>query len=360
VARYDGAVHGADVALAAVVTPDGATVIVTGYSANTNPDFFDYATVAYDTATGARKWLARYHGPNGPNANASAYAAVVTPDGAAVIVTGSSRNATGGFDYATVAYDTATGARKWVARYDGGTAAKAIAVTPDGATVIVTGYTVTIAYDATTGAQKWVAGFGGDFADAVVVTPDAATVIVTGNSASSSSNYETVAYDTATGVQKWVADYNGPGHGEDDARAAVVTPDSATVIVTGGSFGKSSSFDYATVAYDAATGVQRWVARYDGPAHAADIANAAAVTPDGTSVIVTGDSQDAESSNDWETVAYNTASGAKQWSARHDAHEPDGAVARAVMLTPDGATVVVTGDSADPTGIDYRTIAYHL
>ena len=37
--------------------------------------------------------------------------------------------------------------------------------------------------------------------------------------------------------------------------------------VTGRSVGSGTNLDYATVAYDAATGDQGWVARYDGPAN---------------------------------------------------------------------------------------------
>jgi hypothetical protein len=84
------------------VAPDGSKVFVTGgsrgpYVAGVLPG---YATLAYDAATGSRLWLARYTTPHGA---ALAFALAVSPEGSKVFVTGID----GG--YATVAYDTATG-----------------------------------------------------------------------------------------------------------------------------------------------------------------------------------------------------------------------------------------------------------
>ena len=46
---------------------------------------------------------------------------------------------------------------------------------------------------------------------------------------------------------------------------AGVSPDGSKVFVTGYSVGSASGYDYATVAYDASTGSELWVKRYDGP-----------------------------------------------------------------------------------------------
>jgi hypothetical protein len=51
-----------DQTTAVAPSPDGATVFVTGFSTGSG-GFFDFATLAYDAATGHRRWLARYNGP---------------------------------------------------------------------------------------------------------------------------------------------------------------------------------------------------------------------------------------------------------------------------------------------------------
>jgi len=65
-------------------------------------------------------------------------------------------------------------------------------------------------------------------------------------------------------------------------------PGGRSVFVTGTTVGATKN--YATVAYNAATGVPRWVRRYNGPASSADSANSLAVSLGGSAVFVTGTS----------------------------------------------------------------------
>jgi len=86
-------------------------------------------------------------------------------------------------------------------------------------------------------------------------------VYVTGQSAGSgtSDDYATIKYN-ASGVQEWVARYNGPGN-RDDRAYAIAVDDAGNVYVTGQS-GLGIWADYATIKYNA-SGVEQWVARYD-------------------------------------------------------------------------------------------------
>src|SRR5690606_13670692 len=71
-------------------------------------------------------------------------------------------------------------------------------------------------------------------------------------------------------------------------QAVVPSPDGSRVIVVGGSEGDGTLADFATVSYDPATGAQEWAARYNGAASDADQAAAAAFSPDGAALYVTG------------------------------------------------------------------------
>ncbi len=365
--RFGGPGTAYDYAMAIAVSPGGAKVFVTGEkgrSAAINA-YVDYATVAYDAATGRRLWVSRYHGfwlVNRPSAMA------VSPDGRTVFVTGSSqkRGELGnGYDYATVAYSVQTGAPLWVSRYNGPAngddVAKAIAVSPTGGTVFVTGtasgagYT-TIAYNAHTGQQLWLRQYNGSAnksgeASALAVSPDGRTVYVTGTSVEVKSgfDYATVAYDVRTGAQRWVSTYNGGANFSNYATSLRISPDGGTVFVTGESGIDPFGFDYATLAYDAATGAQRWVSRYNGPGNGIDVARSVAVSPDGATVYVTGRSDGGPRQPDYATIAYNALTGAQEWVRRYDGHGSCRTIASSVAVGAGGREVFVTGDSRSIT-----------
>jgi len=370
VRRFNGPANSYDRASSVAVSPGGGTVYVTGTSASRHTGY-DFATVAYNTATGALRWVHRYNGPTNDTDKPTSMA--VSPSGSTVFVTGLSymdRDC----DYATVAYDAATGAQLWVHRntgpaYGDDDATSSVAVSPSGGMVFVTGdssgsaslsnYT-TIAYNAATGAQRWATRYNGspgqdDQAFSLAVSPGGSTVYVTGSSdGNSSRDYATVAYNAATGAQLWAARYNGPGDPEDNARSVTVGPGGGMLFVTGDSGG-----DYATLAYDAATGAQLWVHRYNGPANGYDGAWSVAVSPSGGTVYVTGSSDAPNGQPNYATVAYNAATGAQLWVHRYNGPANSYDSASSVAVSPGGGTVYVTGTSASRhTGPDFATIAY--
>lgn len=359
-ASYPGSGAGEDTATTVVPSPDGTRIFVTGYSYGSGTSL-DYVTVAYDSATGSQLWAANYDGPG--HLFDYAYAIAVSPDGTRVFVTGGSYASWTGerADYATIAYDAANGATLWTARYNGpgnsDDVASAIALSPDGTRVFVTGRSegagthydyATLAYDAASGATLWAARYGTpggyDQATALGVGPGGSRVFVTGLVGSSDNDYATLAYDAVSGATLWVSRYNSPGNGFDGARALVVDPDGTRVFVTGGSHD-----DYATIAYDTSSGGKLWEARTSGPGGGRSATpNAIAVSPDGGRVFVTG-----WSAYDYVTVAYDTSNGASLWESRYgsaaSADQPT-----AVAVSPDGAWVFVAGGSDS----DHATVSY--
>ncbi len=313
---------------------------------------------------GAKLWVQRYNGPGNGSDAASSVAA--SPGGGTVFVTGASTGATSFSDYLTVAYNAATGARLWTARYNGpgngGDGAASVAVSPDGATVFVTGTSggesglgdyATVAYRAADGTQLWVARFNGpandfDGAAAVSVARDGTEVFVTGTSfwnGDAASGMATVAYGATDGAQLWVARLNGPA-GNTGARA-IVSPGGNRVFVTGEVQSKAVTAEYGTVAYNATTGARLWARRYAGQG-----ATSIAVSPDLKKVYVTG-----ESHGDYGTLAYSARTGAQLW-ARFYGGRRSGEFANSVAVSP-GGTVLVTGGSRAPSlNTDYATVAY--
>jgi WD40 repeat protein len=314
VARYNGPGSGIDRASSLAASPDGSKVFIAGSSQGATG--YDFATLAYDASTGARLWARRYDGP--ANGRDEAHSVAASPDGSKVFVTGWSQGATG-YDFATVAYDAATGARLWARRYNGtanGNEAFSVAASPDGSKVFVTGSTgydyATLAYDAGTGAGLWARRYDGpannaDDAFSVAASPDGSKVFVTGSSDrgwAKGTDFATVAYDAWTGARLWVERYNGAKNGNDGAYSVAASPDGSKVVVTGFSDRAATGGDAATVAYDASTGAQLWVARDNGPANGEDFAGSVAASPDGSKVFITGWSDGAATGEDFLTVAY--------------------------------------------------------
>ncbi len=373
--RYDGTV-GDDAGHALVVSPDGAAVYVTGYS-DGRTGGANYATLAYSTADGALRWSRRYDGS--AHTGDVSRAIAISPDGSRVFITGRSHGALTGDDYATVAYDAATGAQLWASRYTGPRAgddeATSLAVSPDGSTIYVTGHShgtgsgadyATIAYDAATGAERWVTRYnapaGGDDAGlAIGVAPDGSSVFVTGRTETAGAGIDgtTVSYDAASGTQRWVRSYNGPGNGNDVLLALGVAPDGIRVFVGGASLGSGTGSDFVTIAYDAGTGADGWASRYDGSAGDNDTMTDLAVTPDGSSVVVAGGSRGTGTGTDYATVAYDAATGAQRWARRYDGPSHGDDVSTA--LGPSAGSISVTGHShGSGTGYDYATVTYNL
>ncbi len=314
IARYNGPGNGDDYAMAIALDNSG-NVYVTGmsYSSETHED---YATIKYNNS-GVQQWVAKYNGPR----NGGDYANVIAVDnsGNAYVTGGSDGSGTGG-GYATINYDS-SGIEQWVARYDNpentGNYARAIALDSVG-NVYITG-----------SMYVYVTGVGTIF------------------------DYATVKYNS-TGVGQWAATYNGPKNGWDDAQA-IVLDSLGNVYVTGGSEGSETNRDYATIKYNN-VGVEQWVARYNGPGNDMDYAFAMAID-NSRSVYVTGGSEGSGTDRDYATIKYDS-SGVEQWIARYNGQGNYRDHAEAITVDSLG-NVYVTGESdGSGTDSDYVTIKY--
>jgi WD40 repeat protein len=355
-----------DRAAAVDVSPDGSRVFVVGstYGRQDGKVSRDYLTLAYDAATGSRIWKKRYTHPVGYSEDLAA-ALGLSPDGSTVFVTGASDDGVW-TDYATVAYKASTGHHLWTARYGrpAEDAARTLSVSPDGSRVFVSGFSistgtsrdiVTIGYNAATGRELWRTRYDGavhreDQANAMAISPDGSQVFVTGYSDRSKRlrNYVTLAYGAKTGRERWVRDYQGPGGFNNTAKAIVVSPDESRVFVAGYRSGLDGR-DFETLAYSFA-GVRLWRRAYNGPLDDFDQATAIGVSPTGARVYVTGFRNDV-SNRDYATLAYRASSGASLWQAFYDQGEEG---ASALAVNPDGSAVYVSGMS----GADMTTVAY--
>jgi Tol biopolymer transport system component len=366
-ADYNGLSGQHDGPVAVKTSPDGTMAYVVVDDSNTS-----YAVVAYNAATGQLVWVARYLGVSGNPAHPHALA--MSPDGTKLFVTGSASTGTNEGDWATVAFATSDGGQLWVQRYHGSNGSPDVAgpaditVSPDGSRVVVTGYDyngstgseeyATVSYASSSGNQQWASTYGtlwGANATGVVISPDGSHVYVTGNNKNAYGNYDyaTVSYNAATGVLQWATAYDGPDAQTDHALDVAVSSDGSELFV----FGESETTTFwqlATVAYATPDGAQLWVAR---GGHGDGQLGAMAISPDGARVYVTGQSPDG-SSGFFETIAYNATNGNQLWSDTYVGPQMED-VAGGIAVGPWGTRIFVTGASWDDfTTPDTVTVAY--
>jgi hypothetical protein len=225
------------------------------------------------------------------------------------------------------------------------------------------------AYDLATGAEQWRVFRRSRAYDSLLdlaVSPDGRTVVATGGAydgfpvgTATDSRIVTVAFDAATGAERWAATWDARPDGTDNGKVVDFAPHGRLVFVGGITSATGGDLDYVTLAYDARTGKRRWVQVYRGlGAGGLDALYDLAVSPGGDRVYVTGESTGTrEFDLDYATVAYDARKGKQAWASRQDR----GGVDRAAALAVDGDRVFVTGDShVAPGGADFDALTVGL
>ena len=373
VMRYNGPGNDIDWAEAIAVDEEG-NVYITGGSCGSETGS-DCTTIKYNSE-GLEQWVVRY---TGPGTHGDKALDLVLDSETNVYITGYSYDSGTGVDYVTIKYNSA-GEEQWVARYNGSENSGDYAcdmVIDNNSNIYVTGYTnftypgdstdsATIKYDKN-GVEQWVAEYNGPVngkdATYAIALDSGSNVYVTGGSEFSENNedYITIKYNEL-GVEQWVVRYNGPGNGGDGA-SDMVLDNEGNIYITGRSIGLGTAVDYATIKYNN-SGVEQWVARYNGPKNGVDRALAIALDSD-ENVCITGYINLTYDGyygyyTDYATIKYDS-NGVEQWIAIYNGNGNLDDRAFDMCADKEG-NIYVTGYSyvSNIVGqIDYATIKYN-
>jgi hypothetical protein len=336
--------------------------------ASYNGTSYDWVTVKYNS-DGVELWRRSYGGTGIDEPHA------LVLDGANnVIVTGSRFISGTDWDIATIKINGTTGAIIWSvinpgsAQFDYGVD---VAVDPFnnvlvlGALNVAPGNTdfVTIKYSPGGGALTWSRTLGGSFNDnpKVILTDAASNVYVTGNHEFSIGttyfDFRVAKYNSV-GTLQWSVTEDS-GFGKLDTPFAMALDASNNVIVTGSGFTDIlNEEDFMTVKFSGATGAMIWKRLYAGDAEALDVANAV-VVGSSNNVYVTGKSKSIATSEDYYTIAYNSA-GTELWANRYTTPGLRYDEAKDIRISADGLSLYVTGYSFYPaTNNDFATLKYN-
>jgi PQQ-like domain len=344
------------------LSPDGERLYVAGTAVTGGQS--KMLLIAYDASTGAKLWSRVFQRAVATSAFGTALD--VSGDGTRVFAAIQTAPASGGYQYVTVAYDALTGARDWTALLRAGNSEVHVAANADGSTVYVAGSDDdgtgpagrVVALDAENGHVRWSGSManpdGPSRPQGLVVAPDGAHVFVTATAASDDSPSDpsdilTASFDTTTHDRVCLTRYDTPMNKLDAPVGISVSPDGTTVAVTG-----ESAKRMLTVAYDAATGNQRWVATYNSSQPGRDGGDSVALTD--TVVVVTGIGAGA-GGFDLVTAVYDSATGAAHWLSGYDGNGSTD-VGASVTVDPATGRAYVTGVAFGDNETTLVTLAY--
>jgi hypothetical protein len=392
-----GVAFGVNWAFAATMSPDGAVEYITGY---TSPpinatDGGDFLTTAIEVATGRTLWQMTLDVSE--FSDFGRYIAV-SPDGAEVVVLGQSNisrpqpGSVGIYDsdLTVVAYNAATGQQLWTATYNDadkpGDTPLGVAFSADSTVAVIVGAVAlvsgdadgfVVAYSAATGTLQWsylIAGTGNQYVNNVVAAGANVYTLAYLPHPGEAGNYDIVAtcYYSSTGDVRWSTPINF-GISAQPEGLAIDPADSRLFAVSIVPF-QSNGTQFATTAYDAATGQNLWIARHKGDyADGIDIPTGIAAGPEITlangsrqaRVYVTGlVTNTGFGDYDFGTIAYDAATGEQLFDARYGTDRDERAWA--ITVSADGSRVYMAGRNGPPYNggasgggaFDLMTISY--
>ena len=159
----------------------------------------------------------------------------------------------------------------------------------------------------------------------------------------------------ASTAPQWQKTFSAAGY-QVYGQATAVSPDGSTVFVTGTAANAVAGADTGageTIAYNAATGAVIWKAQFNPKPGVDDSGfSSIAVSPNGSTVFVTGHSGDANAGIGLveAIVAYNAATGAKMWQVIGTTHDSNGV--HPLAVSPGSSKVFVTSAGGSATGQD--------
>jgi hypothetical protein len=183
-----------------------------------------------------------------------------------------------------------------------------------------------------------------------IVTDNSNNIYIAGATMNGSTSDILLVKYNSSGMQQWIAQYNGGGNGEDIATGLCLDT-SGNVYMTGYETGTAlnpTNVDLITIKYNS-SGTQQWLTTYDGGFNAYDAGTDITVDNNGN-VYVTGKSFNANANTDIVTIKYDPI-GTQQWVTRYDhtTHLND----EGVKISVRNGAVVVSG-IVQTTGTTYK------